>query len=144
MVGDEGPTPPKTAKAKKSRNRKERHAKSKAIVESDSNDSASDKPTKSADGTKVKRSSKPNPQYSEKELKYIKSDSSLLMPESRQPEFDEHHRTKISGETDIQQSNVSSSPGAMVKIRLSQVLTQLSKHLELTKYLWTDQNSRVT
>ncbi len=81
MAGDEGPTPPKTTKAKKSRNRKERHAKSKAFVESDSTDSADDKPTKSTGATGVKSSLKPKPQFSVTELKSIKSDSSLLMPE---------------------------------------------------------------
>ncbi len=54
MADDEGPTPPKNANAKKSRNRMQRCAKSKAIEESDSTDSTVDKPTKSAGGAAVK------------------------------------------------------------------------------------------
>ncbi len=61
MAGEEESIPPKTVKAKKSRNRKECHAKSKAVVESDSTDSADDKPTKSIGGIGVKSSSKPKP-----------------------------------------------------------------------------------
>ncbi len=93
IAGDEGSTPPKTTKAKRGRNRKDRRAKSKTVVESDSTDSADDQPTKSAGGVGVKSSSKPKPQSSvKKKTKSIKFYSSLLMPEgveSRQREFDE-------------------------------------------------------
>ncbi len=103
--------------------------------------------TKSAGGAGVKRSSKPKLQSFVKEMKSIKSDSSLLMSErveSRQTEFDEQHRAKISGATDIWQSMFTSSPDATVKLMISKVLTQLSEHLQLTKSSLTDQSSRVT
>ncbi len=79
------------------------------------------------------------------ELKSIKSDNSLMMPErvdSRQTAFDEHHHAKISGAMDIQQSSI--SPDATLKFGLNQVPTQLSEHLQLTKISSTDQISRVT
>ncbi len=70
-------------------------------------------------GAGVKSSAKPKPQSSAKEMKSIKSDSSLLMPErveSGQTEFDEWDQAKISGTTDIQQSIVSSSPDTTVSL----------------------------
>ncbi len=42
---------------------------------------------------------------------------------------------------DIQQSSVSSCPDDTVKFGLSQVPTQLSEHLQLTKSSSTDQSS---
>ncbi len=68
------------------------------------------------------------------------------MPErvnSDQTELDVGHCAKLSGVTDIQLSMVASSPDATTKFGLTQVLTQLSKHLEQTKTS-TDQGGRVT
>ncbi len=53
MVCEEEPTPPKITKAKKGRSRKGCHAKSKAVVESDSSNSADDNAAKSG-GKRVK------------------------------------------------------------------------------------------
>ncbi len=71
MAGEEESIPPKTTKAKRSWNRKQHHAKLKAVLESDSTDSADDKPTKSPGREGVKSSLKPKPQSSKKELKSI-------------------------------------------------------------------------
>ncbi len=68
------------------------------------------------------------------------------MPErvdNGQTEFDVRHRAKLSGVMDIQQSMVASSPEAITKFGLTQVSTQLSKHLEKTKNS-TDEGGRVT
>ncbi len=62
IAGEEESIPPKTTKAKKGRNRKQRRAQAKAIMESDSTDSADDKPTNSIGGEGVKSSSKLKPQ----------------------------------------------------------------------------------
>ncbi len=80
------------------------------------------------------------------EAKTISDDSNLLMPErveSGQAEFDERRRAKLSGATEIQQSMVTSSPDATTKFGLTQVLTQLSEHLEKTKTSEAE-NGRVT
>ncbi len=109
MAGEEESTPPKTLKVKKRRNRKEHRAKSKAVVESDSTDSADNKPTNSIGGKGVKSSTKLKTQSSKTELKSVKFNSSLLMPErveSGQTEFDERHHAKMSGAMDIQQSSI--------------------------------------
>ncbi len=58
MAGEEESIHPKNSKSKKSRNRKQRrkqrHTQAKAVVESDSTDSADDKPTKSVGREGVK------------------------------------------------------------------------------------------
>ncbi len=48
--------------------------------------------------------------------------------ESGQTEFDERHRAKVSGSTDILQASVSSDQNATVKFGVEQVLTQWSVH----------------
>ncbi len=71
-------------------------------------------------------------------MKTMSTGSSLLMHkivDSGQIQFDVHHRAKLSGVTDIQQS--------MMKFGLTQVLIQLSKHLEQTKAS-VDQGCSVT
>ncbi len=126
---------PKPSKVKKSRNRKQRHAQSKAIVESDSTDSADDKSTKSVGGEGVKNSLKLKQKSFKTELNSITTDSKLLLPEiveNGQTELDEHHRDKLSGATDIQQSSVSNSPDATMKFGISQVQTQLSEFIQHT------------
>ncbi len=93
----------------------------------------------------VKTSSKPKSRSSEMETKIISTDSSLLMPESvdsAKTQFVVHHRAKLSGVTDIQQYTVDSSPDATATFWLTQVLIQLSKHLEQTKAS-ADQGGRV-
>ncbi len=105
-------------------------------MESESSDSADEQDIKSEGGKGVKSSSKPRSRSSETEMKTISSDSSLLMPErvdSCQTEFDVHHRDKLSGVMDIQQFMVASRPDATTKFGLTQVSTQLSKHLEQIK-----------
>ncbi len=64
-----------------------------------------------------------------KEMKTISKDTSLLIPEivvSAQVEFDECHRAKLSGATDIQDSWVTSSPNAMTKFGQNQFQIRLS------------------
>ncbi len=95
-------------------------------MESDSTDSADDKPIKSVGGEGVKSSLKSKQQSSKTELKSIVTDSKLLMPEivkSGQTQFDERHRAKLSGATYTQQSSVSSSPDSVTKFGISQVHT---------------------
>ncbi len=140
-------TPQVPAKAKKGRNQKARHRTSKATMELDSSDSTDQQITKSTGGRGVKSSSKPRSKSSEMEMKTIFVDSTLLMPErveSGQKEFDECHRAKISGARDIQQSMVNHSPDTKMKFGLSQVLTQLSEHVEQTKASATNLGGRVT
>ncbi len=139
-------TPKTSAKQKKSRARKARRQKSKATGESDSSDSAEEQTTKTTGSKGAKTSSKPRSRSSETVTKTISTNSSLLMPErveSGQTEFDVRHRATLSGVTDIQQSMVTSSPDATTKFGLSQVSTQLSKHLEQTKTS-TDYGGRVS
>ncbi len=65
-------------------------------------------------------------------------DTSLLIPEivdSGQVEFDEHHRAKLSGATDIQQSLVNNSPDATTKFGKNQLQTRLSEYLEKAQTL---------
>ncbi len=50
--------------------------------------------------------------------------------ESGQTEFDEHHQAKVSGATDIQQTNMNSDPNTTLNFGASQVSTQLTKHLQ--------------
>ncbi len=130
---------------KKSRAQKVLSQKSKAIVESESSDLADKHATKAVGGKGVQSSSKPRSRSSVMETKTISTDHSLLMPErvdSGQTEFDVHHQAKPSGVKDILQSTIASSPGAMMKFVLTQVLTQLSQHLEQTKAS-ADQGGRV-
>ncbi len=139
-------TPKTSAKQKKCRARKAQHQKSKAIVESDSSDSAEEQTTKITGDKRAKTSLKPQSKSSETATKTISTDSRLIMPErveSGQTELDVRHRAKLSGAKDIQQSMVTSSPDSTTKFGLSQVATQLSKHLEQTKTS-TDQSGRVT
>ncbi len=72
-------------------------------------------------------------------MKTISKDKSLLVPEtlSGQVEYDAHHRAKLSGVTDIQQSIVTSSPDAKTKFGQTQVQTKLSEYLEKVQTLPT-------
>ncbi len=115
-------------------------------MESESSDSADKRATKSAGDKRVKSSSKPSSRSSEMETKTISTNSCLLMPEivdSGQKEFNERHRAKLSGATDIQKSMVSSSHDDTMKFGLTQVSRQLSQHLEQTKAS-ADQGGRIT
>ncbi len=139
-------TPKVADKQKKIRPWKAQHHKSKTTVESESSDSADKRATKSAGDKRVKSSSKPSSRSSEMETKTISTNSCLLMPEivdSGQKEFNEHHRAKLSGATDIKKSMVSSSHDDTMKFGLTQVSRQLSEHLEQTKAS-ADQGGRIT
>ncbi len=116
-------TKPETAKTKKSRTWRSRRIKSRELVESDSD--SDEKSTKTVKPTV-------------KEMKTISKDTSLLISEivdSGQVEFDERHRAKLSGATDIQQSMVTSSPDAMTKFGQNQLQTRLSEYLEKAQTL---------
>ncbi len=105
-------------------------------VESESSDSADEPSTKSTGGKGTKLCLKPRSRSSEMVMKTISTDGSLLMPErvdGGQTEFDVCHRARLSGISDIQQSMDASSHDATMKFGLTQVSTQLSKHLEQTK-----------
>ncbi len=118
----------------KGRKRHNRHAKSKATVESDhfdSNDKAHSQKSKGRAG--VKSSTKKGLQSSDMEMKTIHKDSTLLMPErveSCQVEFDERHQAKLSGAMDIRQSMVSSHPDVTLNFSATQVPTQWSEHAQ--------------
>ncbi len=66
-------------------------------------------------------------------MKTISKVTSLLIPEivdSDQVEFVEHHRAKLSGAMDIQQSMVTSSLNATTKFGQNQLQKQLYAYLE--------------
>ncbi len=126
-------TPPTQAKTKITRNRRRRGAKSKAAIESESSDSTEEHTSKAVARQGLKSSLKARPQSSEKDLKTIVTDSSLLMPEivaSGQTEHDEHHQAKLSGVRDIIQADVSSSPDATMNFWAEKIRTQLTEYIQ--------------
>ncbi len=103
--------------------------KARQAGESDSD--SDEKDTMSEGGKDDKSTSKPV-------AKSTVTDTCLLIPEiveSSQVEFDDHHRAKLGGVMEIQQSIVVGQHDATDKFGQTQVQTQLSAYLEKAKAL---------